>query len=78
MRYKLLLLCLLLMIFPLSSNAQFIGIRIGIPMLSPQGNTTGKTTGGGGSGCSSVPNAMTFNGLYMTFNGACMTFSGTP
>ena len=74
---KFLLIGIFLLSFSIPSYAQFIGIRIGIPMLSPQGNTTGATVNSGGGPV--IPNnAMTFNGAYMLFNGSYMTFSGTP
>lgn len=72
---RLLILCLFLILMPLQSHAQFIGIGIRIPNASQDGVGNGVIISGGGG----IPNnAMTFNGAYMTFNGAYMTFSGTP
>lgn len=75
MRIQILILCLLLMALSNPSQAQFIGVKIGIPPGINTG-TFNPATGGGGSTCPS--NGMTFNGQIMTFNGQIMTFSGTP
>lgn len=70
---RLLLLCGLLILIPVPSQAQWIGMGIRIPNSSQDG--VGGTIAAGGG----IPNnAMTFNGNYMLFKGQYMTFSGTP
>lgn len=63
---KLFLLCLILMIFPTFSNAQFIGIGINIPGMSCTGT---------GGGIPVINNQLIFNGIPVIFNGSNLTFN---
>ncbi len=65
MRIRIYVLCLLLLIAPAVSYAQFIGIRIGIPQLS--GTGTGLMP--------SVSGQLVFLGDSLTFNGSTLTFN---
>jgi hypothetical protein len=65
---KVLLVVLILIMLPQGSEAQFIGIRVGIPMLQYSSAINNNCVTDG---------AMTFNGADMTFNGAYMTFNGS-
>ena len=68
MKFRLLIIGLILIGFPIYSHAQFTGIHIGIP---GDHHTRATSSGGGG-----IPNhAMTFKGSYMLFKGAYMTFT---
>ena len=71
MKFRLFFLCLLILFFPISSNAQFIGIKIGMPP-----GTQWAAIGGGGGGGIPSGSLQDDSGHYLNDDAANYLISG--